>query len=239
MLEIENLNANIEEKEILKGLNLKCETGKVYVIMGPNGAGKSTLSKVVSGHPLYEAEGKILVDGEDISEMEPDERAKKGVFVSFQYPLEIPGLSLIDFLYEAYKSLHGEIEKGTFREKVEKIASSMSISPSFLDRGLNDGCSGGEKKKNEILQMKVLNPNLVILDETDSGLDIDALKVVADGVNSFMAKDKTIIIITHYQRLLDYIKPDVVHVMMDGKIVKTGDKNLALELEESGYSLCS
>ncbi|MCH9621887.1 MAG: putative ABC transporter ATP-binding protein [Chlamydiia bacterium] len=239
MLELKNIKARIEDKEILKELSLSAEAGKIYAIMGPNGAGKSTLSKALSAHPGYEVEGEMRVNGDDISELEPDERAKKGIFVSFQYPLEIPGLLFIDFLYAAYTSVHGDIDKAEFRVNVEKIAKDMNIDLSFLDRGLNDGCSGGEKKKNEILQMKVLNPKLVILDETDSGLDIDALKVVADGVNSFMSKDKCIIIITHYQRLLDYIQPDVVHVMMDGKIVKTGDKNLAMQLEESGYSLCS
>lgn len=239
MLELKNVNAQVEEIKILKNLSLKVEAGNVYAIMGPNGAGKSTLSKALSGHPSYEVSGEILFEGNDISELEPDERAKLGLFVSFQYPLEIPGLSFIDFLYAAYKAIHGEIEKSEFREKVETIAQEMAVDPSFLDRGLNDGCSGGEKKKNEILQMKVLNPKCVILDETDSGLDIDALKVVAEGVNSFKAQDKCVILITHYQRLLDYIQPDVVHVMKDGKIVKTGDKNLALELEEKGYSICS
>ena len=239
MLKIKGLETKIEEKMILKGLDLTCEAGKVYVIMGPNGAGKSTLSKVVSGHPSYESEGEINFLGEDISELEPDERAQKGIFVSFQYPIEIPGISFIDFLHAAYKAIHGDIEMTSFRELVSKVAKEMDVDPSFLDRGLNDGCSGGEKKKNEILQMKVLNPKCVILDETDSGLDIDALKVVASGVNSFKSKDKCIILITHYQRLLDYIKPDVVFVMKDGKIVKEGDKNLALELEEKGYSLCS
>ncbi|MCH9811556.1 Fe-S cluster assembly ATPase SufC [bacterium] len=239
MLEIENLEARIEEVEILKGLNLTADAGKVYVIMGPNGAGKSTLSKAISAHPLYEVEGKIAFEGEDISELEPDERAKKGIFVSFQYPLEIPGISFFDFLYASYKAIHGEVEKTAFRTKVESLANEMEVNLAFLDRGLNDGCSGGEKKKNEILQMRVLNPKCVILDETDSGLDIDALKVVAKGVNSFRGSDKCIILITHYQRLLDYIQPDVVLVMKDGKIVKEGDKSLALELEEKGYSLCS
>lgn len=239
MLELKNIEASIEDKEILKKLSLTAEAGKVYVIMGPNGAGKSTLSKALSGHPLYEVEGSILLDGEELSELDPDERAKKGLFVSFQYPLEIPGISFFDFLHASYKAIHGEMEKTEFRAMVEKIALEMKVDLTFLDRGLNDGCSGGEKKKNEILQMKVLNPKCVILDETDSGLDIDALKVVASGVNSFMNKDKCIILITHYQRLLDYIKPDVVFVMKDGQIVKTGDKNLALELEEKGYSICS
>ncbi len=239
MLELKEIKAAIDEKEILKNLSLKADAGKVYVIMGPNGAGKSTLSKVIAAHPSYEVEGKILFLGEDISELGPDERAKKGIFVSFQYPLEITGLSFIDFLHAAYTSIHGAIEMSEFRKNVEQIASSMDVNPSLLDRGLNDGASGGEKKKNEILQMKVLNPKCVILDETDSGLDIDALKVVAKGVNSFLAKDKCVIIITHYQRLLDYITPDVVYVMKEGKIVKTGDKSLALELEASGYSLCS
>ena len=239
MLKIENLEARIEEVEILKGLNLAAEAGKVYVIMGPNGAGKSTLSKAISGHPLYEVEGKIAFEGEDVSELEPDERAKKGIFVSFQYPLEIPGISFFDFLYASYQAIHGETDKGEFRAKVETLAAEMEVNPAFLDRGLNDGCSGGEKKKNEILQMRVLDPKCVILDETDSGLDIDALKVVAKGVNTFRGQGKCIILITHYQRLLDYIQPDVVLVMKDGKIVKEGDKGLALELEEKGYSLCS
>lgn len=239
MLEIENLEVRMEEVEILKGLNLSAQAGKVYVIMGPNGAGKSTLSKAISGHPLYEVQGKILFEGEDISEEEASDRAKKGIFVSFQYPLEIPGLSFFDFLHASYQAIHGEVDKVEFREQVEVLAKEMEVNPTFLDRGLNDGCSGGEKKKNEILQMRVLNPKCVILDETDSGLDIDALKVVAKGVNSFRGSDKCIILITHYQRLLDYIQPDVVLVMKDGKIVKEGDKGLALELEEKGYSLCS
>lgn len=238
MLEIKELNVAIEEKQILKGLNFVAEPGKVIAIMGPNGAGKSTLSKAISGDPNYEVDGSILYKGKDLTEMDPDERAKEGVFVSFQYPMEIPGLLFIDFLHAAYAAIHGEIDKGLFREKVEGIADSMSVDHKFLDRGLNDGCSGGEKKKNEILQMKVLNPSCVILDETDSGLDIDALKVVSEGVNSFKGEDKCIILITHYQRLLDYIQPDIVCVMKEGKIVKSGDKNLALELEEKGYSIC-
>lgn len=239
MLELKDLIAEIEDKKILQKFSMQTEAGKIYAIMGPNGAGKSTLCNALSGHPLYEVSGEINFLGENIIDLEPDDRAKKGIFVSFQYPLEIPGLSFIDFLYAAYTSVHGEIEKKEFRKKVETIAVDMNVNLSFLDRGLNDGCSGGEKKKNEILQMKVLNPKLVILDETDSGLDIDALKVVADGVNSFMSKEKCIIIITHYQRLLDYIQPDVVFVMKDGKIVKQGDKRLAQELEREGYSICS
>ena len=238
MLELKNVWAKVEEIEILKGLSLKADAGKVYAIMGPNGAGKSTLSKAISGHPTYEVSGEILFVGEDILELDPEERAKKGLFVSFQYPIEIPGLLFIDFLHAAYTALHGEIEKSAFRKKVEEIAKEMVVDLAFLDRGLNDNCSGGEKKKNEILQMKVLNPKCVILDETDSGLDIDALKVVAEGVNSFKGEDKCIILITHYQRLLDYIQPDVVFVMKGGKIVKTGDKTLSLELEEKGYSQC-
>jgi Fe-S cluster assembly ATP-binding protein len=239
MLELKDICVEIEGKKILNNLCLKAEKGKVYAIMGPNGAGKSTLCNVVSAHPSLEPSGQIHYLGEDISDLETEERAKKGIFVSFQYPLEIKGLLFMDFLHAAYTSIHGEVDKSEFRKKVEKIAGEMSVNLSFLDRGLNDGCSGGEKKKNEILQMKVLNPNLVILDETDSGLDIDALKVVADGVNSFMSKEKCVIIITHYQRLLDYIKPDVVFVMKEGRIVKTGDKNLAKDLEKEGYSLCS
>ncbi len=238
MLELKNIRAKVEEIEILKDLSLKVEAGKVYAIMGPNGAGKSTLSKAISGHPSYEVFGEMLFEGEDISELTPEERAKKGLFVSFQYPIEIPGLLFIDFLYAAYIALYGEIDKVIFRKKVEGIANEMAVNLAFLDRGLNEGCSGGEKKKNEILQMKVLNPKCVILDETDSGLDIDALKVVAEGVNSFRAKDKCIVLITHYQRLLDYIQPDVVFVMKGGRIVKTGDKSLSLELEEKGYSQC-
>jgi Fe-S cluster assembly ATP-binding protein len=226
------------DTEIINDLSMKIEKGKVYAIMGPNGAGKSTLAKALSGHPLYEVLGKILFDGEDLTSMEGEERAKKGLFVSFQYPIEIAGLSFIDFLHAAYQGVHKEIEKGEFRKWVEKIAVEMEVNPLFLDRGLNESCSGGEKKKNEILQMKILDPKCVILDETDSGLDIDALKVVASGVNSFKRGDKSIILITHYQRLLDYIEPDVIFVMKGGKIVKTGDKTLAMELEEMGYSQC-
>ena len=238
MLELKNIKASASDIEILNDLSLKLEAGKVYAIMGPNGAGKSTLSKAISGHPSYEVTGSILFEGEDISELGPDERAKKGLFVSFQYPIEIPGLTFIDFLHAAYTAQTGEIDRGTFRKKVERVAEEMEVDFAFLDRGLNEGCSGGEKKKNEILQMKVLNPKCVILDETDSGLDIDALKVVADGVNSFKGQGNCVLMITHYQRLLDYIQPDVVFVMKGGKIVKTGDKHLALELETKGYSQC-
>jgi len=238
MLELENVFVRTSDTEIINDLSMKIEKGKVYAIMGPNGAGKSTLAKALSGHPLYEVLGKILFDGEDLTSMEGEERAKKGLFVSFQYPIEIAGLSFIDFLHAAYQGVHKEIEKGEFRKWVEKIAVEMEVNPLFLDRGLNESCSGGEKKKNEILQMKILDPKCVILDETDSGLDIDALKVVASGVNSFKRGDKSIILITHYQRLLDYIEPDVIFVMKGGKIVKTGDKTLAMELEEMGYSQC-
>lgn len=238
MLKIDNIYASIEEKEILKGLNIQVRPGEVHAIMGPNGAGKSTLAKVIAGHPFYEVtKGKVLFEGGDILELDPEERAWKGIFVSFQYPLEIAGVTNFQFLYEAYKAKHGkEVTEGVFREKLMQIASEMGVSESFIDRDLNEGFSGGEKKRNEILQMKVLDPKCAILDETDSGLDIDALKVVAEGVNRFMTPDKSLVLITHYQRLLDYIKPDFVHVMQNGKIVKSGSSELALELEEKGYA---
>ena len=242
MLKINNLHAQIEDGiEILKGINLEINPGEVHAIMGPNGAGKSTLSSVIAGREDYEVtDGEILFEGEDIVEDAPEERAHKGVFMSFQYPVEIPGVTVTNFIKAAInetrkaKGLEDMPAKellALVRENSEKL----SIRKDFLGRSLNDGFSGGEKKRNEIFQMLMLNPKLAILDETDSGLDIDALRIVADGVNSFKNEGNAVLLITHYQRLLDYIEPDFVHVLADGKIIKTGDKNLALELEEKGY----
>lgn len=243
MLNINNLHAKIEDggKEILKGINLQINPGEVHAIMGPNGAGKSTLSSVVAGKEDYEVtDGEILFEGENIIEDAPEERAHKGIFMSFQYPVEIPGVSVTNFIKAAMnetRKANGQEEMGAkemlglIRENAEKLG----IKRDFLSRSLNEGFSGGEKKRNEIFQMMMLNPKLAILDETDSGLDIDALRIVADGVNSFRNEENAVLLITHYQRLLDYIQPDFVHVLADGKIIKTGDKSLALELEERGY----
>lgn len=238
MLYIENLDCEVDENKILQGFSLDVKPGQVHAIMGPNGAGKSTLAKVIAGHPLYEVTGgKIEFEGNDLLEMEPEERAKSGLFMSFQYPLEIEGISNLEFLRQAYNALKDKkVAKQEFFTKISPIMEKMQIKPSFLDRDLNDGFSGGEKKRNEILQMLVLEPKCVILDETDSGLDIDALRIVADGVNAFRQDDRSLILITHYQRLLDYIKPDFVHVMKEGKIQRSGDASLALELEEKGYA---
>jgi Fe-S cluster assembly ATP-binding protein len=241
MLQINNLRAKIEDKEILKGINLSIQPGEVHAIMGPNGAGKSTLGNVIAGREEYEiTEGSMLFKGKDLLEMEVDERAIEGIFLSFQYPVEIPGVSCSNFL----KQILNSIRKGRGQEELnpietlkflrEKVAL-LGMDDQMLKRALNEGFSGGEKKKNEILQMAILEPSLAILDETDSGLDIDALKVVANGVNSLRNEDRAFLVITHYQRLLDYIIPDFVHVLHNGKIVKSGDKNLALELEERGY----
>ena len=242
MLTINNLHAEIENGvEILKGINLKINPGEVHAIMGPNGAGKSTLSSVIAGKEDYEVtEGEIIFEGEDIVEDAPEERAHKGIFMSFQYPVEIPGVSVTNFIKAAMnetRKANGQEDMpakemlGLIRENSEKLG----IKKDFLSRSLNEGFSGGEKKRNEIFQMLMLNPKLAILDETDSGLDIDALRIVADGVNSFKNEGNAVLLITHYQRLLDYIQPDFVHVLADGKIIKTGDKTLALELEEKGY----
>ena len=238
MLDIENLDCEVEENKILKGFSLKVNPGEVHAIMGPNGAGKSTLAKVIAGHPFYEVTGgNILFEREDILEMEPEERAKCGIFMSFQYPLEIAGITNVEFLRQAYNALKDEkLSESEFKEKITPVMEQMQIKESFLERDLNDGFSGGEKKRNEILQMLVLEPKLTILDETDSGLDIDALRVVADGVNAFRREDRSLVLITHYQRLLDYIKPDFVHVMKEGKIERSGAADLALELEEKGYA---
>ena len=241
LLEIKDLHANIEDKAILKGLNLTVNRGEVHAIMGPNGSGKSTLSKVLAGHPSYEVtKGEVLYNGENLLELEPDERAKAGIFLAFQYPVEVPGVSKSQFLRLAYneKMKHlgeEELDPLEFNDLLKERAKIVEMDSSFFKRSVNEGFSGGEKKRNEILQMAVLEPKLAVLDETDSGLDIDALRIVAEGVNKLRNSDKAIILVTHYQRLLNYIEPDFVHVLADGKIVKQGGKELALELEEKGY----
>ncbi|MDO5607133.1 MAG: Fe-S cluster assembly ATPase SufC [Capnocytophaga sp.] len=241
MLEIKNLHASVEDREILKGINLSVKAGEVHAIMGPNGAGKSTLSAVVAGNETYEvSEGDILLDGESILEDAPEERAHKGVFMSFQYPVEIPGISVTNFVKTAInesRKAQGleEMPAAEMLKKIKEKAALLDINPDFLSRSLNEGFSGGEKKRNEIFQMAMLEPKVAILDETDSGLDIDALRIVANGVNKLKGKDNAVVVITHYQRLLEYIVPDFVHVLHDGKIVKSGGKELALELEEKGY----
>lgn len=238
-LVIKDLHVNIGDREIIKGLSLEVERGKVHAIMGPNGSGKSTLSKVIAGHPDYEVtSGDILFDGESILEMEPDERARKGVFLAFQYPIEIPGVTIANFIRAARQARlpEGEELEATdyYAELYEKM-DKLEIPRTFTARSVNEGFSGGEKKRCEILQMAMLEPSYAILDETDSGLDIDALKVVSHGVNALRGGDLGILLITHYQRLLDYIVPDYVHVLVDGKIVLSGDKDLALQLEAKGY----
>lgn len=242
MLNIKNLHAQIEDGvEILKGINLEIKPGEVHAIMGPNGAGKSTLSSVIAGKEDYEVtEGEILFEGKEISEDAPEERAHKGIFLSFQYPVEIPGVTVTNFIKAAINETRKakgleELPAKEMLALVRENSEKLNIKKDFLGRSLNEGFSGGEKKRNEIFQMLMLNPKLAILDETDSGLDIDALRIVADGVNSFKNEGNAVLLITHYQRLLDYIQPDFVHVLADGKIIKTGDKTLALELEEKGY----
>ena len=241
MLSIKNLQAGVEEKEILKGLNLEVKPGEVHAIMGPNGAGKSSLASVLSGRPNYEVTGgSVTLDGKDLLEMSPEDRAREGLFLAFQYPIEIPGVSNINFLktamneIRAYKGLEPMTAKEFLALSKEK-QKLVEFDAKLVNRSLNEGFSGGEKKRNEIFQLAMLEPKLAILDETDSGLDIDALRIVSRGVNKLRSDKNAFIIITHYQRLLDYIVPDFVHVLSDGKIVKTGDKNLALELEEKGY----
>ena len=240
MLVIKNLKASINKREILKGLNLKINPGEVHAIMGPNGSGKSTLAYVLSWKNGYKISGEVKYLGESINDIPVEERAQKGIFLAFQYPLEIPGVNTNNFLktsLNTIKKAKGEKEIDTiaFLELVKEKAKELGIDEKILSRQLNVGFSGGEKKKNEILQMKILDPNLIILDETDSGLDIDALKIISDGVNSSRSEKKSFLVITHYQRLLEYIKPDQVHVLSDGKIIKSGSSDLALELEKKGY----
>ena len=241
MLEIKNLHAQVQGKDILKGVNLTVGAGEVHAIMGPNGSGKSTLSYVLAGRAGYEVtEGQILYKGEDITQLAPEERAARGIFLAFQYPLEIPGVSTLTFLrtaLNAQRKTRGEapLDAVQFLKLVRGAAKTLNISEDMLKRGLNVGFSGGEKKRNEILQLALLKPALAVLDETDSGLDIDALKLVAEGVNAQRASDRAFVLITHYQRLLDYIVPDFVHVLAGGRIVRSGDKSLALLLEEQGY----
>jgi Fe-S cluster assembly ATP-binding protein len=241
LLEIKNLHAGIDGKEILKGLNLQINKGEVHAIMGPNGSGKSTLAKVLAGHPSYEVtQGEVLFEGKNLLELEPDERARSGIFLAFQYPVEVPGVSNSQFLRLAYneKMKHlgqEELDPLEFNDYLKEKAKVVEMSSDFFKRSVNEGFSGGEKKRNEILQMAVLEPKLAVLDETDSGLDIDALRIVAGGVNTLRDENKAIILVTHYQRLLNYIEPDFVHVLAGGKIVKQGGKDLALELEEKGY----
>ncbi|YAI82659.1 MAG: Fe-S cluster assembly ATPase SufC [cyanobacterium endosymbiont of Rhopalodia sterrenbergii] len=241
ILSVQNLTANVEGKPILKGVSLEIKAGEIHAIMGRNGSGKSTLSKVLAGHPDYEITGgNIIYKGEEIIGKSPSERANLGIFLAFQYPLEIPGVSNLDFLrvaYNAHRKYQGleEIDTFDFEDLVEEKLDVVKMNPSFLERSLNEGFSGGEKKRNEVLQMALLEPTLGILDEIDSGLDIDALRIVANGVNKLSTDENAFLLITHYQRLLNYIEPHYIHVMHNGQIVKTGEKELALELEESGY----
>ncbi len=241
MLKITNLKATINEKLILKGLDLDIKPGEVHAIMGPNGSGKSTLANVLSGKNGYEIEGEISFNGMNLNDLKIEERAQKGIFLAFQYPLEIPGVNTNIFLKTSLNSVRKargekELDTLTFLKLIKEKAKELNIDEKFLSRQLNVGFSGGEKKKNEILQMKLLEPKLSILDETDSGLDIDALRIVADGVNSYKNKENAFLIITHYQRLLDYIKPDFIHVLSAGKIVKTGNADLGEQLEKTGYA---
>lgn len=241
MLKIKNLHASVDGETILKGINLEINPGEVHAIMGPNGSGKSTLASVIAGNEDFEVtEGDIIFEKSNISELSPDERAHKGIFLSFQYPVEIPGVSVTNFIKTSINQIRKargqkDMPANEMLKKIREKSALLEMDRKFLSRSLNEGFSGGEKKRNEIFQMAMLEPKLAILDETDSGLDIDALRVVADGVNRLKTKDNATLVITHYQRLLDYVIPDVVHVLMDGKIVKTGGKDLAKKLEEKGY----
>lgn len=241
MLEIKNLYAGLDGKDILQGIDLKVNAGEVHAIMGPNGSGKSTLASVIAGKDEYEVtQGEILFESNSITELDPEERAHKGIFLSFQYPVEIPGVSVTNFIKTAINETRkaqklGDMPAAEMLKLIKEKADMLEIDRKFLSRSLNEGFSGGEKKRNEIFQLAMLNPKLAILDETDSGLDIDALKVVSNGVNKIRNKDNAIVLITHYQRLLDHIVPDFVHVLMNGRIVKSGTKELAYELEEKGY----
>lgn len=242
MLSVKNLKVSVEGKEILQGINLEIGAGQVHAIMGPNGSGKSTLAHVLSGREGYEVTaGEISYKGESIIDMEPDERAAKGIFLAFQYPVELPGVNNTHFLKEAYNAQRKnrgeqEVDSVAFMKLLRQKMKMVSINPELLKRPVNAGFSGGEKKRNEILQMALFEPGLAILDETDSGLDIDALRIVAEGVNALRSPDRAVILITHYQRLLNYIEPDFVHVLADGQVVRSGDKHLAHELEEKGYA---
>ncbi|KZN14006.1 Fe-S cluster assembly ATPase SufC [Marinomonas sp. TW1] len=242
LLTIKDLHASVEEKNIIKGLNLEVKPGEVHAIMGPNGAGKSTMGYVLSGRDGYSVEsGSVTLDGADLLDMETEERARAGLFLAFQYPVEIPGVSNLEFLkaaVDAQREARGEeaVTSAEFLKEAKAACKQVNLPVSFLKRGVNEGFSGGEKKRNELMQMLLLKPKLCILDETDSGLDIDALQVVAEGVNSQRSAERSFIVVTHYQRLLDYIKPDFVHVLSDGKIVKSGDASLAHELEAQGYA---
>jgi len=241
MLEIKNLHATVGGNEILRGLSLSVRAGEVHAIMGPNGSGKSTLAQLIAGNDAYVvSSGTVLFDGEDLLPLEPEERAQRGIFLGFQYPVEIPGVNNAYLLKAALNARRkhaglSEIDAFEFLKLAREKMAMLDMDPKFLNRGVNEGFSGGEKKRNEILQMAILEPRLAVLDETDSGLDIDALRAVAEGVNSLRSPDRAIILVTHYQRLLDYIEPDRVHVLSDGKIVRSGDKSLALQLEEKGY----
>ena len=242
MLNVANLRAKIDEKEILKGLNIEVKPGEVHAIMGPNGSGKSTLSNVLAGRDNYEAtDGTVMFEGKDLLSLVPEDRAREGIFLAFQYPVEIPGVSNLEFLKTSLECLHTHQNKPLlsaveFMKLAREKCRLVDLDTDFLKRGVNEGFSGGEKKRNEIMQMLMLEPKLCLLDETDSGLDIDALKVVADGINQLRSPERSFILITHYQRLLDYVQPDFVHVLADGKIVKSGGSELALELEEKGYN---
>ena len=241
LLKITDIRASIEENEILKGVDLTINPGEVHAIMGPNGSGKSTLASVLAGREEFEVQGgQVLYDGQDLLEMDPEERAREGVFLAFQYPVELPGVSMVNFLRQAVNSMRehrGEepLTAVQFMQLMREKANLVHIDPDLMKRSVNEGFSGGEKKRNEIFQMALLEPRLGILDETDSGLDIDALRIVADGVNQLRSKDRSFLVITHYQRLLNYIVPDYVHVLVNGRIVRSGGKELAFELEEKGY----
>ncbi|MCK7551106.1 Fe-S cluster assembly ATPase SufC [Marinobacter goseongensis] len=241
MLSIKNLHASVEGKEILKGINLEIKAGEVHAIMGPNGSGKSTLSQVLAGNEAFEVtEGEVTLNGENLLELETEERAREGIFLAFQYPVEIPGVSNLQFLRTAVNAMRqhkgeGEMNAAEFMKLAKDVSKQVDLDPAFLKRGVNEGFSGGEKKRNEVMQALLLQPKLAILDETDSGLDIDALQVVSNGVNALRAEDRAILMVTHYQRLLNHIVPDYVHVLAGGRIVKSGGRELALELEERGY----
>ena len=241
MLSIKNLHASVEGKEILKGINLEIKAGEVHAIMGPNGSGKSTLSQVLAGNDAFEVtEGEVTLNGDNLLELETEERAREGIFLAFQYPVEIPGVSNLQFLRTAVNAMRkhkgqDEMNAAEFMKLAKEVSKQVDLDPAFLKRGVNEGFSGGEKKRNEIMQALLLQPKLAILDETDSGLDIDALKVVSDGVNALRSEDRAILMVTHYQRLLNHIVPDYVHVLAGGKIIKSGGRELALELEEKGY----